>query len=330
MNNNLKLGTCPFCGSQVNSAAQVCPHCGQDLKKRRQPVPPALIAVGSVLLVIILGTIAYAAMVRIPRVQAQRARAQETQCRENLEVIKTALENWAKDHGTNYPFNLSTNSGGTLEFCARDANGADTNSLFHFLALSKEIFAPRVLTCPSTGRGATNWASLKYADITYHLHTASHAAHGGFAKAAVLVFCPAHHLSMSFFITPTKKTEAEEEAEALVKEHRQEMEDRKRQEEDQKWKDLREQARQEMERAREEQMFRSKVTAIRYGLPNTWSFKSGTTFKGDFHAIRDTNLVLRLTGFKETGPYTNFYKIPISALSESDQKLVEALAKPEP
>src|SRR5579872_6875316 len=69
-------------------------------------------------------------------------------CMSNMKQISIAFRLWAGDNGDNFTFNTGTNKGGTLEFCDRDKDGFDRNSMLHFLPMSNELNTPKILVCP--------------------------------------------------------------------------------------------------------------------------------------------------------------------------------------
>src|SRR5882672_11239589 len=69
-------------------------------------------------------------------------KAQHISCVNNLKQIGLGFRIWAGDNGGKFPFQISTNAGGTLELCSRDANGFDRNSVAHFLVASNELSTP--------------------------------------------------------------------------------------------------------------------------------------------------------------------------------------------
>ncbi len=64
------------------------------------------------------------------------------QCVRNLKQIGLAARMWSNDHGDLFPWQASTNKGGTAEFIT-------ASEVFrHFLVLSNELASPRILACP--------------------------------------------------------------------------------------------------------------------------------------------------------------------------------------
>jgi hypothetical protein len=92
-------------------------------------------------------------------------------CGNNLKQIDLVLHLWAGNHGDQYPWNISTNAGGTKEFCAPDKDGFDANSFRHFQVMSNELKSPLVLICPHdpSKKPAANFASLTPSNVSYRI-----------------------------------------------------------------------------------------------------------------------------------------------------------------
>lgn len=88
-----------------------------------------------------------------------------------LEQIGLALRTWSGDHGGNYPWNVSTNAGGSREFSAPDADGFDANSFRHFQVMSNELETTKLLVCPPSGATpAKDFASLQPDNVSFRIH----------------------------------------------------------------------------------------------------------------------------------------------------------------
>ena len=84
-------------------------------------------------------------------------------CVSNLKQVGLAARMWSNDHGERFPWQVSTNDGGTLEY-------ASTTEVFlHFMALSNELITPKVLACSSDPlrAKATDWDNLTNANVSY-------------------------------------------------------------------------------------------------------------------------------------------------------------------
>ena len=87
--------------------------------------------------------VAVAAAVFLPALRPARFFCcQRATCVSNLRQVGLGMRMWSNDHGDKFPWNVSTNEGGTMEY----ANTTEVSP--HYRALSNELTAPRVLTCP--------------------------------------------------------------------------------------------------------------------------------------------------------------------------------------
>jgi hypothetical protein len=94
------------------------------------------------------------------------------------------------DHHDQFPFNVSTNEGGTREFCARDSDGFDRNAWRHFQVVSNELSSPAFLVCPRDRehKPARDFQSLGPENATYRLRTGTNLTEAN--TKDVLVVCP--------------------------------------------------------------------------------------------------------------------------------------------
>ena len=83
---------------------------------------------GVVLIVLALALLGYL-LAMPPR---HGGRYKQLSCVNNLKQIGLAFRTWALDNDGQFPFNVSTNAGGTREFCAVGADGFDSNAVLHF------------------------------------------------------------------------------------------------------------------------------------------------------------------------------------------------------
>jgi hypothetical protein len=132
----------------------------------------------------------------IPAMSQKKTTDNRIQCVNNLKQMGVAFRIWATDHEDKFPFNVSTNSGGTLEHCDAGADGFDKNAVRHFKAMTIELVSPRILVCPGdTVRSpAPDFDSLQAGNITYQLRTGAGLSeeNGG----EILVVCPIHGNSL--------------------------------------------------------------------------------------------------------------------------------------
>ena len=111
-------------------------------------------------------------------------------CVNNLKQIGLAFRLWAGDHNDKFPFNVSTNAGGTMELCAVGGDGFDRNSFLHFEVMSNELPVPLILICPQdhSKKAATNWASLGPENVTYRLRYGTNVSEAN--PRSILAVCP--------------------------------------------------------------------------------------------------------------------------------------------
>ena len=84
-------------------------------------------------------------------------------CVNNLKQVGMAFRMWSNDNGEKFPFLVSTNSGGSMEY-------AGTGEVFHhYLAISNEVNSPKVLTCSTdtARRRTSDFAGLSDRNLSY-------------------------------------------------------------------------------------------------------------------------------------------------------------------
>lgn len=105
---------------------------------------------------VILVLIVLASLLSAREQHAHKERQQQT-CINNLKHIGLAYRIWST--GDEFPFEASTNDGGTKEF---------PHVWQHFQILSNELSTPQLLVCPSGPKvPAKNWKSLTDANVSY-------------------------------------------------------------------------------------------------------------------------------------------------------------------
>ena len=133
----------------------------------------------------------YSAML-FPALTRAKGKAQEIKCANNMKIIGLSFRTWALDHNDKFPFNVSTNLGGTLELCAPGADGYDKNAAMHFLVLSNELSTPTVLICPADKKqAAADWEHLRAANLTYQVRSGEGV--NDTDPQQVLAVCPIHN-----------------------------------------------------------------------------------------------------------------------------------------
>jgi len=113
------------------------------------------------LLVVIAILAVFGAWIR--PVNPGRQKAEQVICLNNLQQTGLGFVMWSDDHGVSWPWQVSTNKGGTRELIP-NGRAAD-----HFLALSNYLQHPRILVCPTDpARHATNnFSGCGYQNLSY-------------------------------------------------------------------------------------------------------------------------------------------------------------------
>lgn len=127
----------------------------------------------------------------------------DERCVMNLRQISGAFAGYEIEHNGKNPFNISTNSGGTLELCSRDTDGCDKNSYLHYKVMSDFLPNATVLVCPadSSKTAIRNFQSLKETvkgfdkltatNVTYLLRSSVDIDNTG-QPHQILATCPIH------------------------------------------------------------------------------------------------------------------------------------------
>lgn len=136
---------------------------------------------------------ALAAAMVLPALAKAKAKAQSIACVNNMKQINLAARLWAGDNNDQYPFNVSSSKGGTLEFCERGGDGYDRNAYRHFQVMSNELNTPKILVCPgdSGKKAAADFAELQSWQVSYQIRTGPKVNETN--PNEVLIYCPTHH-----------------------------------------------------------------------------------------------------------------------------------------
>ena len=110
-----------------------------------------------------------------------------------MKQIGLAFRVWAIDNDGNYPFNLSTNNGGTMELSVRGVDGVDSSAARIFQVMSNELGTPRILVCPADSKRqpALNFQSLQPANVSYRVYSGTNITETN--PQEVLAVCPIHN-----------------------------------------------------------------------------------------------------------------------------------------
>jgi len=138
-------------------------------------------------------TPALAAAMVLPALAKAKAKSQSIACMNNMKQINLAARIWASDNNDQYPFNVSSGKGGTLEICERGGDGYDRNAYRHFQVMSNELYTPKILVCPgdSAKQVATKFADLQSWNVSYQIRTGPKVNDTN--PTEVLIYCPIHH-----------------------------------------------------------------------------------------------------------------------------------------
>lgn len=192
------LGVCSFvvCLGVITGVPAVV--CGHIARRRAARQPARYAGRGLALAGVVLGylsvvvTLVVAAMV-LPQVAKNRKPVvRKTGCENNLRQIALAFKVWALDHNDKFPFNESTNSGGSLELCTAGPDGFDTNAIAHFQIISNELGTPAFLVCPNdrAKHAASSFEALEPINVSYRLRTGTNVNTS--SPQQILAVCPVH------------------------------------------------------------------------------------------------------------------------------------------
>ena len=173
--------------------------CGHLARGRARRSPGQYGGAGFALAGLILGyvslvvTLVILPAMLLPALTRAKGKAQSVSCRNNMKQIGLSFRTWAIDHDGNFPFNLSTNKGGTLELCMPGTDRFDRNSAVHFQVLSNELGSPKILLCPADTKKqpALNFLSLQPANVSYQVRSGANITETN--PDQVLAVCPIHN-----------------------------------------------------------------------------------------------------------------------------------------
>jgi Domain of unknown function (DUF4190)/GYF domain 2 len=142
--------------------------------------------------IVVIAILSTSSAMLLPALSQAKSRAQMINCSNNMKQIGLAFKTWEIDHSDQFPFNVKTNAGGTLELCQRGADGFEIDPVAHFLVMSNELSTPRILVCPAdTKQPVQDWRSLAAANISYRLRSGEKV--NSQDPQQVLAVCPIHN-----------------------------------------------------------------------------------------------------------------------------------------
>lgn len=111
---------------------------------------------------VLIAVCVVAAMILPAYLRPARRVGSRLTCSINLKEVACAANIFAMDHN-GYPWRVSTNHGGTLEF-----SHVGEQTFRHFQVLSNEVYTTRGLVCPQdTRKAAARWEELANTNISY-------------------------------------------------------------------------------------------------------------------------------------------------------------------
>lgn len=136
---------------------------------------------------------ALGAAMLLPAFAKAKQKAQSIACVNNLKQVGLAFRIWAGDNNDQFPFNVSTSKGGTLETCQRGGDGYDRSAYLHFQVMSNELATPKILVCPSDSakQPAADFASLQSWNVSYQVRSGAKVTDVN--PTEILTYCPTHH-----------------------------------------------------------------------------------------------------------------------------------------
>jgi hypothetical protein len=186
-----------FCGGLLAGiAAIICGHIAFNRVKRN---PAQYSGSGMAMAGFILGYVSLALSLLVlpamflPALSGAKKKAQRINCVNNLKQVGLAFKVWELDHGDQFPFNVSTNGGGTAELAQADREGYDRNAALHFQVMSNELSTPVILVCPEDSKAvrAQSFAGLTGANVSYRLRSGTNVS--DVHPQEILAECPIHH-----------------------------------------------------------------------------------------------------------------------------------------
>ena len=116
-------------------------------------------------LIVAIAAFAILVALLLPALGKSRSKAQRIRCISHLKQIGMSFRIWGGDHMGDYPMQVSTNAGGSMELID------STDTFRHFQLLSNELGTALILTCPAdrTRIPATNFANMSNSNLSYFL-----------------------------------------------------------------------------------------------------------------------------------------------------------------
>jgi len=136
---------------------------------------------------------------RLAKPPESTADIQDRQCMYNIKQIELDYVNWAQRHNGKFPFNVSTNEGGSKELCSRGKDGFEQNAAVQFQFLANGLigydygtFNPRIFICPAKGEpsSADSQQHFQSTNVSYQLFCCTNNIED--SPPGILIHCPIH------------------------------------------------------------------------------------------------------------------------------------------
>ena len=113
-------------------------------------------------ILIVVVTVVFLAALILPLFARAKTRS-NFGCISRLKQVGLGFRMWSNDNGEKFPWQVSTNRGGTLEYAA------SSEVWRHYAIASNEFNSPKILRCPydQSRIAASGWASFKNINLSY-------------------------------------------------------------------------------------------------------------------------------------------------------------------
>lgn len=172
--------------------------CGHMARSRIRRLPALYHGANQALAGVILGYLSIFLMTTIlaemllPVLTKAKDRAQEINCINNMKQVAVAFNIWRVDNGGKFPFHVSTNAGGTLEFALPSEESGDPNSYRHLAVLGNAISNKKILICPADVKTwVVDPGRLAPENVSYEIMSGPNVTESN--PEEVLARCPIHN-----------------------------------------------------------------------------------------------------------------------------------------